>query len=215
MLRNKPKASYIGYTRLNTPEIAGGVWYLNHQATEAQEFLWPGQALYRNTGDNLTGWTNSGANSSGGTINVSGTQYCYINPLINDTRALFPGFTFKSVTFEAYISAGVMGFSFGHSNAGRGPILKLDARGGSNYTGLLFQNSWGVIGKQPTGGFAMVPNTWTTVRIEVNNAGRCDWYTNEVYRDRQPVLLNGRNIGILGFGGGGSIRNIRVNNGFG
>lgn len=212
---------FIGYTRVITPQVAGGVWNLNHQATESQDFLWPGSLLYKNSGDNLTGWENNGATTSNGTINVYGSSYCYINPMLNDVRATFSGYVFKTLTLDVNISNGFMGIMFGHSARGRGPVLKLDTRGGTNYTGLMFQNEWGVTGKAPVGGIYLLPNVWTRIRIDVNNSARCDWYTGRnadpindvIYRDRQPVLINGRFIGILGFGGGGSVRNIRFSNG--
>lgn len=205
--RNKNKANYIGYDRVNSPDIGSGIWSLNAHHTEVTDYSWSQQSLYRNTDGNLAGFTTSGATTSSGAIYVPGESYAYANLISPFTSVLF-----KTMTFEVYISGGVCGVLIGSSTAGRGPLLKLDARGGSNYSGMMFQTSYAVRGDPPITGPQLPANSWVPVRLEVNNAMRIDWTVNNRL-DRQPILLSGPNITFLGMGGGGYFRNIRVYNG--
>jgi hypothetical protein len=206
-LRSKNKAGYIGYDRVNSPDVGSGIWNLNQHHTEVTDYSWSQQSLYTNYDGNLNGFTVSGATTSSNAIYVPGNSYAY-----RDMISPFTSILFKTMTFEVYISGGVCGVIVGSTAGGRGPLLKLDARGGSNYSGMMFQTSWTVRGDPPITGVQLPANSWVPVRLEVNNAMRIDWSANNKF-DRQPILLSGPFITFFGLGGGGYFRNIRVYNG--
>ena len=205
-LYNKNKAGYIGFYRFNSPFACSGVWNLQQHHTEVIEKEWIDQTFYQNTGD-LTGWTNNGATISSGAISVNGTNYCYINPDTSRTSLLY-----TTIEFDVYVTGGVLAVFFGHSQTGRGPLIKLDTRV-AKYSGLMFANAWGSYSAEPIAGPQLLPNTWTKVQLCTNNSMRNSWYINNLFRDVQPVLFNGPYIGIHGFGGGGLVDNIKVYNG--
>lgn len=211
--RNKNKAGYIGFDRNADPFRGSGIWTLHMQHNEAVYNNWYNQNYYENTGS-LTGWTNNGATISasgnpGNAISVTSTNYCTINPNTSLTNLLY-----KTIEFDVKVTNGMLAVFFGHNaSTGRGPLIKLDARGGGYHSGLMFANSWGSYTAEPISGPQLIANTWYKVQISINNSMRATWYIDNVYRDIQPVLFNGQNIAIHGFGGGGLVDNLKVYNG--
>ena len=205
--RSKQKANYIGFNRIPTPFGAQGVWGLHAVHTEMSEHLWPGQTLYTNTDGNLNGFANSGASTSASAIYVPGNSYCYANLISPYVSMLY-----KTITFDVYVSGGVCGVIVGSSTGGRGPLLKIDARGGGNYSGMMYQTDWSTRGTEPITGPQVAGNAWIPVKLQINNSMRIDWFVNNLL-DRQPILLGGVSLAFVGLGGGGYFRNIRVYNG--
>jgi hypothetical protein len=203
---NKNRAGYIGYYRYSNPEIASGVWNLRQQQQEASNYEWYSQYLYKANG--LTGWTNSGASTSGsgwtsGETSITVTSvgnYAYVSPL--DSAKDFD--TLLYTTLVAYVNMpanNAMEIMFGHTTAGLGNSLKIDTRSGY-YTGLMYHTDWATYGGEPINGIQIPANAWTKVAIRLTSAQIASWYIDDVFRDSSIVLKNGNYIGVRKFAGG-------------
>jgi hypothetical protein len=225
-LNNKIHGGYIGYYRFTDANSAEGVWNLRMQQTEASNFTWVGQEVYKFKPDgNLDGWTNSGltlntgvGNPTAPAIQVSPGTYGYIDPITYGTSLygyageIPDSLLYTTVVMDVYLTGGAVGFHFAHASNGQGPFLKLDGRGGSFRSGIMYNTSWGVYGGEPAGTVTHPLNQWVTVKVRIQNSALVRWYTEFNERDDQTVLINGTNIGLRWFAGSGVayVDNLRV-----
>ena len=203
-LRSKRKANYIGFWRVNQPDGGSGVWHLQQVHTESTNGEWIDQKLYYNPCDSMAGWANSGVYSTNGNFYVGGSSYAYIQPVTNENLY------YTTLAFDVYIPTNSMAaVNFFAASNGQGPYLKLDTRPGY-YTGVSYSRGWNQAGAEIVSGPATPANTWFSVRIRMYDSSRMDWFTQGNYRDFQPVINNGPNIGLWGYGGGAYFDNITV-----
>lgn len=210
----KNKAGYIGFERIPDFSGAGGVWSPKQIAPEVGYGSWPEIVLWKpDENSPLSGWTVNGAsvNNSLGfpsppSIAITGNnQYAYIEP--------FPGESlfYKTIAFRCFITSGALAFHFMHATNGQGPILKLDSRGGINYAGTMFANSWGSFGRETLYGPYVALNTWVAIKIRIYPSSRIGWFSSGEFRDITAVQSLGNRIGISSFNGGtGLIDNLEI-----
>jgi hypothetical protein len=204
---NKFPGSYIGFNRVSASDGASGVWNLKQVYTENTNYEWINQSIYYNPCDSMTGWSNNGVYSSNGNFYVGGNSYCYIEPIAGQNLL------YSTLLFDVYIPTNsAVAVNFMCATTGQGPYLKFDTRAGK-YTGVSYSRGWTQVGGELTSGPVTPVNTWFNVRIRMYNSARIDWFTENQYRDFQPVLNNGTNIGFWGYGLGGYIDNVTIKRG--
>ncbi len=216
-LNTKNKGGYLGFERVSDFSGAGGVWNSKMVQIEVGTANWPDTVLWENNPTSpLAGWTVNGAsvNNSLGfpsppSIAITGNgQYAYVEPLPG--QSLFN----KTISFRCYITSGALCFHFHHATNGQGPFMKLDSRGGTNYTGIMFANSWGSFTKESLFGPYIAPNQWVAVKIRMFASSRIGWFTSGEFRDIFAIQSLGNRIGISSFNGGtGLIDNLEIYSG--
>lgn len=133
--------------------------------------------LYYADGSSLTGFTavNATVSSTVGNpapsflVTGSGPQYAYINP------GSITSLANTTIKFDVYI--GNLCNFFLCNSSGKGYFLRLDARGGSSYSGFATStsfSSWSA----PTSGYQFTANTWYTIKIQITSAGSASYYIN-------------------------------------
>jgi hypothetical protein len=213
-LNTKHPGGYNGFNRVPDFSGAGGVWNMKMVQVEVGYKEWPELVLWENNPSSpLSDWTVNGpsVNNSIGfptppSIAITGnSQYAHIEPVPGEN--LF----YKTIAFRCYITSGAINLHFHNSTNGQGPFIKLDSRGGTNYTGIMYANSWGSYTKQPIYGPYIAPNTWVAVKLRLYASSRCGWFTSGQFRDIFPFQSLGNRIGVSSFNGGtGYIDNLEI-----
>lgn len=160
--------------------------------------------LYYTNGSSLTGFTvvsatvssTVGNPASSYQVTGSGPQYAYINP------GSITSLSNKTIKFDVYIEK-LCNF-FLCNSSGSGYFLRLDARGGSSYSGFSTSSSF-TTWSAPTSGYQFTANTWYTIKIQITSAGSASYYINGNLQQSGYTMSSLSNyIGIHGDAGGGN-----------
>lgn len=159
--------------------------------------------LFYADGTSLTGWTVTSAtiNGSDGSANApclqaTGTQYAYT------TTPSVSSFLNKTIFLNMKVIAGsvcLANFYYGCNSTGGGWMLRLEARGGTNYSGITNTTSWSSW-TAPAAGNNVTAGAWNTIKIQIDGNANTIWYLNGALQENKNTPLNGAYFAIHGDG---------------